>query len=190
MREISPAHNVTAEEFLGYMPQEYRAIVDSIRAQKRAKTRPAPSSNLIDQSTIANEALRGELIDRVAALVDENLAGRSEMCEQFALLLARALEKLGHPARAVVGEASYFNNGKKLFSWNHAWVRIGDEVIDGNVDILFENPMIPKSVCVRPYWGPSDRRLRQNHAVRAIEDTDVSEIWWPELEAWLSQCPI
>jgi hypothetical protein len=195
MREISPAHSVTVEEFLGYFPQEFRVIVESIRAQKLAKTRPAPSSSLIDKSAIANEALRSELLDRVAALVDENLAGRSEMCKQFALLLARALAELGHPARAVVGEATYFNEGKKLFSWRHAWVRIGDEVIDGNVDILFENPMIPKSVSVRPYWGlasaiPSDRRLRQDHSSRVTEDTDVSEIWWPELEVWLSQCQI
>lgn len=192
MREISPAHNLTAEEFLGRMPQIFRVIVESIRAQKLANARPAPSSNLIDSSFIANSELRSELIDKVAALVDENLTGRSDMCGQFALLLAMALTKLGYPARAVAGEAAYFKEGKKIFSWEHAWVRVESEVIDGNVDILYENPIIPPSVSVRPYWGlvsavPNERRLRQDHSLRVAEDSDVSNIWWPELEKWISQ---
>lgn len=192
MREISPAHNITAEEFLSCMPQQFRAIVESIRTQKLVNARPIPSSCIIDSSSVANSALRSELLDKVAILVDENLAGRSEMCGQFALLLAMALTKLGYPARAVAGEATYFKEGKNVFSWEHAWVRVGNEVIDGNVDILFENPMVPSSVCVRPYWGPvssvpNDRRLRQDHSSCVAEDTDVSNIWWPELDEWISQ---
>jgi hypothetical protein len=192
MREISPAVNATVEEFLGHMPNEFRSIVESIRAQKRSNARPAPSVTLVDSSSLADKALRGKLLDRVAMLVDENLAGRSEMCAQFALLLARALTKLGYPAHAVVGEATYFSEGKKIFSWAHAWVRVGNEVVDGNTDILFENPIIPKSVSVRPYWGavttvPNDRRLRQDHSSSVPDDIDVNETWWPELEQWLSQ---
>lgn len=192
MREISPAHNATVEELLGHMPEEFRAIVESIRAQKLSMARPAPSFTLVDSSVIADKALRSELLDRVAALVDENLGGRSEMCGQFALLMVLALTKLGYPARAVVGEATYFSEGKKISSWKHAWVRVGNEVVDGNTDILFENPMIPKSIRVSPYWGPvtaipNDRRLRQDHSLRVPEDIDVNETWWPELEQWLSQ---
>jgi len=34
-------------------------------------------------------------------------------------------------------------------------VRIGDEVVDGNVDCLSENPLVPDIVRVAPYWGRS-----------------------------------
>lgn len=191
MREISPVHNLTADEFLAMLPQELREIVEGIRREKRSGVRPLPSSSLIDKSSIAEPAFRRGLIDKVATLVDENLAGRSEMCAQLALLLARALTKLGCPASAVTGEATYFKNGQKLFSWKHSWVRASNEVIDGNVDILSENPVIPKSVAVQPYWGPPsltppDRRLRQDHSTPTAEDTDVNNIWWPELETWLN----
>lgn len=190
MREISPAHHVTADEFLAMLPQELRGIVESIRHEKRSGIRPLPSPSLIDQSNIAEPTFRQRLVDKVATLVDENVAGRSEMCAQFSLLLARALTKHGYPASAVTGEATYFKNGQKIFSWKHSWVRTSNEVIDGNVDILSENPAIPKSVAVQPYWGPPsltppDRRLRQDHSARVPEDTDVNSIWWPELKAWL-----
>ena len=33
-------------------------------------------------------------------------------------------------------------------------MRIRDEVIDGNVDSLDENPTVPKAFRVAPYWGP------------------------------------
>jgi hypothetical protein len=114
------------------------------------------------------------------------------MCQQFALLLAKTLVKLGYSSTAVAGEATYFNNGQKVFVWAHTWVRAGNEVIDGNVDILFENPVIPPTVSVRPYWGPvtavpGDRHLRQDHSIQVPQDTDVDNIWWPELEVWLSK---
>jgi hypothetical protein len=110
--------------------------------------------------------MRDKLLDAVAALVDENYGGRSEMCLQFASLLHRSLDHLKFPSRSAVGWAMYFGpNGEELFRWRHAWVRVGEEVIDGNVDCLGENPVVPKNVSVAPYWGPisevpSDRRLR------------------------------
>ena len=192
MREISPAQNATVEEFMTLLPEEIRRLVESIRAQKLANERRFPSSNLIDGSSIADPRLRRELIDKIAALVDENFSGRSDMCRQFALLLAKALTKIGYPSRAVAGEAIYFNGGKKIYSWPHAWVRAGGEVVDGNVDSLFEKPTVPPEVKVSPYWGavsavPNDRRLRQDHSKIVLEDPDVDNIWWPELEAWLTQ---
>ena len=111
---------------------------------------------------------------------------------QFADLLQRALAHLNLPARAIMGTCIYFNDDREIFRWRHAWVRIGREVIDGNVDSLFENPMVPSSVAVAPYWGPinqvpPDRRLREDHGARLPPDNDVSDIWWPALAAWLDE---
>ena len=189
MREISPAVNMSAEEFLLLAP-EHKGKVYLIRAQKAAGERHRPSTSLIDRSTLFDATFRAALLDRVARLVDENLFGRSEMCQQFALLLAQAIQFKGLSAHAVSGEAIYFAGGSKVFSWEHAWVRIGAEVVDGNVDSLFENPIIPKSVNCQPYWGPittvpSDRKLRPWQSSSVAPDPDVSSVWWPELEAWL-----
>ncbi len=191
MREISPASNVGVEEFLLHVPASARALVARIREQKREGTRPLPSVVIIDRSALLDADDRHALLDRVAALVDENLVGRAEMCLQFADLLAKALIHLGLPARAVVGEAIYSDvAGAELFRWRHAWVRVGDEVVDGNVDILAENPMVPPSVRVLPYWGPiretpSDRHLREQRGETLLPDDDVDGIWWPELRQWL-----
>ena len=131
---------------------------------------------------------RADLLDSIAALVDENLSGRSDMCRQFADLLQRALAHLRLPARPVLGTAIYFSNRREVFRWEHAWVRVGSEVIDGNVDSLYENPMVPPEVTVAPYWGPitntpADRRLRQDKKRSLPADSDVAQIWWPELRA-------
>jgi hypothetical protein len=144
MREISPAVNATADEFLATLPPSARQIVAEIRRQKQAGERPKPSSSLVDRSGLQTKAHRHRLLDAVAALVDENLADRSEMCPQFADLLHHALTHLSFPSRAVLGWAIYFApDGQEIFRWRHAWMRIGDEVIDGNVDCLPENPMVP-----------------------------------------------
>lgn len=191
MREISPCSNVGVEEFLLHVPAFARALVARIREQKREGTRPLPSVVTIDRSALLVAEKRHALLDRVAALVDENLVGRAEMCLQFANLLAKGLIHLGLSARAVVGEAIYSDaTGAELFRWRHAWVRVGDEVIDGNVDILAENPMVPPSVRVFPYWGPiretpGDRHLREQRGERLSPDEDVDGIWWPELRQWL-----
>ena len=54
---------------------------------------------------------RKPLLDKVAALVDENLCGRSEMCQQFAELLDLALSYLRLPSRPVVGLAMWLFGG-------------------------------------------------------------------------------
>jgi hypothetical protein len=137
--------------------------------------------------------MRGKLIDAVAMLVDENYAGRAEMCWQFAGLLNLALLHLKFPARPVVGTAIYYDaKGDEAWRWGHAWVRVGDEVIDGNVDCLAENPLVPKVVRVAPYWGPirgvpDDRRLRGDHGTALPSDVDVDDIWWPDLRQWIDR---
>jgi hypothetical protein len=192
MREISPAINASADEFLETLPSHAKLLVTEIRRQKQAGERLRPSSTLLDRSTLLTKAQREKLLDKVAALVDENLAGRSEMCLQFADLLYRALLHLRFPARPALGWAIYFApDGQEIFRWQHAWVRIGNEIVDGNVDSLSENPMVPKTVKIAPYWGPiaevpSDRRLRAEHGDSLPPDGDVSGIWWPELKSWLT----
>ena len=190
MREISPAENMSADDFLRLAPVQVQERALRIRAQKEDGARPRPSASLKDLSTLLTRELRARLLDAVATLVDENLFGRSEMCIQFADLLHRALVHLHLPARAVIGWAIYYSGGQEIFRWQHGWERVGGEVIDGNVDSLFENPMVPPTVSVAPYWGPitktpADRRLREDHGRGLPPDRDVLEIWWPELLAWL-----
>lgn len=167
-------------------------LVSQIRQEKMSGVRQRPSIALIDRSKFLRPSQRRCLLDKVAGLVDENLFGRAEMCVQFADLLQRALAYLGLPSRSVAGQAVYYANEKEIFRWDHSWVRIADEVVDSNVDSLFENPVVPSEVKVAPYWGPiaetpTDRKLRENHGKRIPTDKDVSEIWWPELHAWLKE---
>ena len=190
MREVSPNHGISPEDFLKFAPPELCSIVTKIREQKLARRRQVPSVTLIDHSNILSSVDRAKLIDKIALMVDENLCGRSEMCIQFALLLDRSLQHLGWHSRSVAGTAIYFSQGREIFRWDHAWVRVDEEVIDANVDILEENPCIPQAVRVDPYWGPiktipQDRRLRENHGQGLPTDTDVEQIWWPDLKDFL-----
>ena len=192
MREISPVEDMSPDEFLSLAPREVQERAYQIRAQKRGRSRPPPSARLVDRSALLTPEFRAWIIDTVAALVDENLFGRSEMCMQFAALLQRALTHLGLPACTVAGWAIYYSGGREIFRWEHVWVRVGAEAIDGNVDSLFENPMVPSAVDVAPYWGPisetpTDRRLREDHGRELPPDSDVSDIWWPELHDWLDE---
>ncbi|MHB8218634.1 MAG: hypothetical protein ACYDDS_21385 [Candidatus Sulfotelmatobacter sp.] len=192
VREISPAVGISADEYVALLPPAMRQLVNEIRRGKQAGERLRPSGSLIDYSALLTRGHRNNLLDAVASLVDENYAGRAEMCLQFADLLNRALMHLHFPSRPVVGTAMYYDfAGKEIFRWTHAWVRIADEVIDGNVDSLAENPIVPNSVCIKPYWGPiartpSDRRLRENHGESLPSDVDVEQIWWPELRSLLN----
>jgi hypothetical protein len=186
MREISPAYNISSEEFLKRVPSKFLPLVNTIRNQKQVNERPVPSEHLIDSSGLLTSEIRYKLIDKVALLVDENLFGRAEMCKQFAVLLSRALQRLSLQSQPVSGIAIYYVDGQEIFRWNHAWVRIGNEVVDANVDILAENPMVPETVQIKPYWGPvektpKDRMLRQDHSQRLQGDSDVDNIWWPDL---------
>ncbi len=195
MREISPAESMSADEFLSLARAPVQERARQIRTQKREGSRPRPSASLVDRSALLTPKLRARILDAVAALVDENLFGRSEMCIQFAGLLQHALVHLDLPARTVVGWAIYYSGGREISRWKHAWVRVGAEVIDGNVDCLFENPMVPQAVHIAPYWGPiaetpADRRLREDHGRKLPPDDDVSEVWWPELSASLDAISI
>lgn len=187
-REISPAQTASAEDFFRLVPAPIRGIISTIRAEKDEGLRSVPSTALIDKSVILTSGKRAALLDFASTLVDENLTGRSDMCIQFALLIDLSLRHLGFASRAVSGEAAYFSvDGQELFRWNHAWVRIGAEVIDGNTDSIDENPMVPSLMQIPPYWGPIKgiplRRLVEEGVPE--DDADVSNIWWPDMKSWL-----
>ncbi len=111
-----------------------QAIVTKIRQEKAAGLRAKPSSTFIDKSNLLTPKKRSDLLDKIASLVDEKLGGRSEMCLQFSELLQKGLSHCGVDCRAVLGDAIYYDgSGKEFFRWRHAWVRIGDEVVDGNL---------------------------------------------------------
>ena len=193
MREISPAKNMSAEEFLSHAPKQWQEATQRLREEKRRGTRPRPSAALLDDlATVLTPDVRRALIDHIAALVDENLFGRGEMCMQFAELLHLSLGRLKFPSRVVLGTALYFHEGREAHRWGHAWVRVGAEVIDANVDSLSENPFVPPTVRPRPYWGPidqtpQDRRLIPNLTAALNPDDDVASIWWPELLEWIDR---
>ena len=193
MREISPKVGMSVEEYLAIMPVVIRRKVEEIRRQKQADARRRPSTSLIDRSALITKEHRGKLLDKVAALVDENCCGRSDMCIQYADLLNRALTYLQFPSHAVLGTATYYSpDGNTLHEWAHTWVRVGEEVVDGNVDSIPENSMVPEAVRVAPYWGPikqtpPDRKLRAKIGSRMPDDEDVNDIWWPDLKAWIDK---
>src|SRR5260370_33212004 len=108
MKEISPAVSASIDDYIKLLPAEAKRIVEEIRRQKREGTRQGPSVTLIDRSAIMTKPMRAKLLDAVAALVDENYAGRSEMCLQFAALLHRSLSHLSVPSRPVAGTAIYY----------------------------------------------------------------------------------
>jgi hypothetical protein len=117
-REISPAINATVEQYFRAVPAETRSAIEDIRLQKTSGVRPRPSTVLTGSSSMLTPTHRGAMLDAVAALVDENLCGRSDMCQQFADLLHRALQHLNFPSRPVVGWAMYFSTGgAELFRW-------------------------------------------------------------------------
>ena len=167
-------------------------MAEAIRAGKRAGNRPRPSQTMLDTSAILSSKFRTNLVDRAAELVDENLFGRSDMCRQFAILVARGLNALGVSATPISGVAQYYVDDSLVHSWPHVWVRAGNEAIDANVDSLYENPTIPHNIKCRPYWGPiksvpRDRRLRASIPSIVEPDPDVDSIWWPELSLWVSE---
>jgi hypothetical protein len=187
-REISPSPIATPDEFFALSGREFQGIISDIRAAKDDGSRPVPSASLMDRSALLTPAKRAALLDHVASLVDENLAGRSEMCIQFAQLIHLALSHLGMNSEAVVGIAIYFSDsGEEIFRWNHAWARVGSEVIDGNTDSMDESITVPDVVQAPPYWGPikgiPGRRLRGYGP--PPDDTDVDNEWWPRLREWL-----
>ncbi len=190
MREISPAQNdPNCLKYLLAYPEQM-GFIRKVRKEKEERKRPFPSKSLIDKSSIMTSSKRAKLLDKVASLVDENLTGRSDMCRQFALLLSLALNYLNIDAKLTQGKSQYFKGNKKIFEWEHAWVRAGKEVIDGNIDSCSENPQFPNEINIHPFWGkisetPQDRFFKKTKSTFEFRDDDVENIWWIDLKQWL-----
>ncbi len=77
----------------------------------------------------------------------------------------------------------YDSKGERIYGWQHDWVLAGNELIDGNVDSIIENPKVPDNVRIQPYWGlrkevPRDRKFHENQGSPTREpDKDVEYIW-------------
>jgi hypothetical protein len=191
-REISPAVNASADEYVSLLPPPLQGLISRIRAQKESDSRTRPSASLIDKSAMLTPEKRAALLDKVAELVDENVGGRSDMCLQFAGLLNLGLRHLGFNSFAVTGTATYLSaKGKRIHAWKHAWVRVGRELIDGNTDSIAENPVVPTRVSAAPYWGPIQdlpaQRLLEQDGFQVDDDPDVKGVWWPDLKDWLEK---
>jgi hypothetical protein len=79
------------------------------------------------------------------------------MCELAGVADIHVISLADSHGNAIYDDAS----GKEVFQWNHAWVRVGEEVIDGNVYSLVENPLVPDQVRVPPYWGSLSQKYRK-----------------------------
>lgn len=138
-------------------------ILKKITQEKGSGNRSKPSEKLVSGKSKLSDKLRRELLDIIAEIVDQNPFGRSDMCVYFAILLRDALIKWGLSAKAILGKATYFSSDQK-FTWDHGWVIFDNELIDGNVDSMIENPMIPDNIHPSNYWGlidelPKDRKF-------------------------------
>ncbi len=168
-------------------PNDLQAVLARIMKEKEVGARILPSRSLISVGEIPPDDVRRFLVDTCATLVDENWCGRSEMCIYFAVLLRHGLRQLGYAADVEIGEGQYFGAAQP-FTWSHAWVRtsVGD-LVDGNVDSLVENPIVPTGVNPAPYWGPAeslpkDRRLSRDRVFGP--ECDGTELDEREITAW------
>jgi len=167
-----------------------RAI--KIEEDKLSGNRALPHDNSILGDSIIPTEIQEELLDIVAIIVDQNQFGRSDMCMQFAVLLSEALKEMGHDAEVATGRGVYNSSTdpSEKFEWDHSWVELGDEIIDGNVDSLPENPAVGFDTSIKPtsFWGaksdlPIDRKLIKKDTL-SYEDLKLRD---PDLERWRGQ---
>ena len=157
--------NPIRESLTQAIAQDPFELIKRIDGEKAAGSRRWPSETLVTSGEEPPLADRAFLIDACARLVDDNWCGRSELCVYFAVLVRHGLSLMGYDAVVEVGKGTYSGAGK-TFEWDHAWVRTtNDEVIDGNVDSMPENPFVPVGIAPRPFWGPgeqlpTDRKLQ------------------------------
>lgn len=177
--------------------KDVNKILSLIENQRKNGTRPLPSGSIQSIGDRPVQEVRKFLLDTCAKLVDENWCGRSEMCIYFAVLIRHGLNIIGIPANVHVGKAIYIdnNNQDNRFEWDHAWVVQEEQLIDGNIDSIIENPMVPNGISPAPYWGPieetpSDRKLYSSRILDSSQDEielDKQEItmWKQHLEITL-----
>jgi hypothetical protein len=180
--------NQSLFKYIQSLPPKHKKILDLILKQKKDLQRHRPSGNCILGTSQISPKIRLALLDLVASVVDDNFWGRSEMCVYFAILLRDALVKIGYTAQAILGSATYHSpiDSTKDFIWEHAWVNLDNEIIDGNIDSLVENPHVNSQAQIFPsaYWGtitelPNDRTLVPKQVISLeweIENTTVETL--------------
>lgn len=102
---------------------------------------------------------------------------------------------MGIKAEVYIGEGTY--TGKNIsYSWEHSWVVHNEYIIDGNVDSMIENPVVPVGIDPKPYWGkisemPLDRSLTSDRLLGVSDELDeLDDIyieWKRELKRFLQQ---
>lgn len=167
-------------------------ILRQIKQEKESGTRPLPSQKcILGKNCSIPRMIRAALLDIVANITDFNPLGRSDMCIYSAILIADALRKMGFPANIQIGKATYYNphNKDDYFTWDHGWVIMDDELIDGNVDSMTENPAIPIKSGINPlaYWGklkdvPKNRTFSMEKEIdddwiRKNTDYEILKVW-------------
>jgi len=182
-------------------PDEHNNI--ALRRKNRIRSFEKPSTNLYLGQSVFDDEKRKQLLDAIATVLDDHdplKAGRHEMCMHFAILLRDTLNKAGYQAKVFWGIVRYYNNDdrSKYFGLHHAWVEVGNEIIDGNADSLINNPIIDPDLCIRPvaFWGikshvPEDRAFLSRNLLTPelqleLEIDDELEIYIGPLELALS----
>lgn len=145
------------EKVYSQNPQRFEAIRQRVRQDIEQGNRPWPYENLIlFPSSLPNDT-KIELLNLIAVVCERmgGVEGRSSQGVPFALLVQHALRaNLAMDSKVMAGDATYQHNGLK-FSFCHAWVQTFEgEIIDGNVDVLADNPSAPDGLHVPAYWGP------------------------------------
>ncbi len=194
-REVPDVHGMTADEVVCLVRLQGGTKLEFLRRlryEKHKGVRPLPSARLVGETAEPAREIRRSLVDEVARLVDENIFGRSNMCFQFANLLARALRHLGYDAAPIRGIAKFRQTDGDWFEWDHAWVRYSDSIVDGNADSMKENPLVPPGIAPDPYWGslesiPDDREYDLGSKTPAQLDEEDVEMWWKDLRQWIER---
>lgn len=174
----------TFEEFLKVLGHTESQVSEEIQNKrlkkvirdKAAGKRPKPSERFIDKSELLNSDKRRAIIDIAAKYVDENITGRNDMCQQFAMVVKNLLKKEGIATKIYEGVANYYEKDLK-FNWTHFWlITENNELIDCNIDSLPENPLPPEGLEPLNYWGPTDNVPTDRKFSHEKEFTDKEEI--------------
>ncbi|MGH4122450.1 MAG: YecA family protein [Clostridium sp.] len=187
--------SVRMESLFATPKKDIGKLLSMIKEQKTSGTRIWPSRTLHSIGDKPEIEIRRFLVDICAKLVDENWCGRSEMCIYFAVLVRHGLNFLKQPAQVHVGKATYFTHENQdiKFEWDHAWVVSEGQLIDGNIDSMLENPMVPIGIAPTPYWGPIETtpKDRKFHSNRILDSSqDIIELDEKEITRWKQQLEV
>lgn len=148
-------------------------IATKIIEEKRTGNRKKPSQYLSIESADLSDNEIKVLLDLVGHTCDQFFPlGRSTACIYSAILLRNALRELyGKNVQALVGKAKYYDDkGNQKFEWGHGWLEYDNQIVDGNIDSLSENPKAPDDIRPKNYWGvksstPKDRKFEKTQII-------------------------